>query len=63
LEVSPAVYELPAAVPSAEHILVLRTGNMASLHALLGQRRVIYLGEDRAARVEIYRIGAAVVLP
>ncbi len=63
LAVSPAVYELPAAVPAAEHILVLRAGAMTSLKALIGQRKVIYLGEDRAARVEIYRIGAATALP
>ena len=63
LEVSPAVYELPAAVPSAEHILILRMGAMPALHELIGQRAVIYLGEDRNARVEIYRIGAATALP
>jgi hypothetical protein len=63
LEVSPAVYELPAAVPSAEHILILRMGAMPALHELIGQRAVIYLGEDRNARVEIYRIGTATALP
>lgn len=50
-------------MPSAEHILILRMGAMPALHELIGQRAVIYLGEDRNARVEIYRIGAATALP
>ncbi|MDR3763693.1 MAG: glycosyltransferase family 39 protein [Acidobacteriota bacterium] len=58
LEVSPAVYELPAAVPQGEHILVVREGSLPALHALLGSRALLFLGSDRAQHIEIYRVGA-----
>ena len=59
LEVSPAVYEFPPAVPRAEHVLVTRAGSIASLRALLPGRELEFLASDRAQHIEIYRVSAA----
>jgi 4-amino-4-deoxy-L-arabinose transferase-like glycosyltransferase len=57
LEISPAVYELPPAVPTAAHLLVAREKSMLSV--LLPGRRVRWIGADRAQHIEIFRVGAS----
>jgi hypothetical protein len=59
LEVSPAIYELPAAVPLQEHILVAREDSLPKLAGLLKSRRMQLIGSDRAQRIAIFRVSAA----
>jgi 4-amino-4-deoxy-L-arabinose transferase-like glycosyltransferase len=59
LEISPAVYELPAAIPSSAHILVTREGALPALRMLLPERRIRFLGSYRPQRIEIYEISPA----
>lgn len=58
LEVSPAVYELPAAVPQGEHVVVMREGSLPALRNLLGERSLLFLGSDRMQRIEIYQVAS-----
>jgi 4-amino-4-deoxy-L-arabinose transferase-like glycosyltransferase len=58
LALSPAVYELPAAVPRNEHILVAREGSLAALRLLLAGRELQFIGSDRAQHIEIYEVSA-----
>jgi 4-amino-4-deoxy-L-arabinose transferase-like glycosyltransferase len=58
LEISPAVYELPPAIPSSAHILVTREGSLPALRMLLAGRSVRFLGSYRLQRIEIYEISA-----
>jgi len=59
LEISPAVYELPAAVPACAHILVTREGSQPALDLLLPNRRLHLLGGYRPQRMEIYEVSPA----
>jgi 4-amino-4-deoxy-L-arabinose transferase-like glycosyltransferase len=59
LEISPAVYELPAAIPSSAHILVIRSAALPALRQLLSGRSVRFLGSYSPQSVEIYQISAA----
>ena len=59
LELSPAVYELPAAIPSGAHILVTREGSLPKLSQLLTGRTVRFIGSYRAQHVEIYQVSSA----
>ncbi len=59
LEISPAVYELPAAIPASAHILVTREGSLAALGMLLPKRSLRLLGRYRPQRMEIYEVSPA----
>jgi 4-amino-4-deoxy-L-arabinose transferase-like glycosyltransferase len=59
LEISPAVYELPAAIPDAAHILVTREGSLSALHQILPGRTLRFLGSYRPQRVEFYEVSPA----
>ena len=59
LEISPAVYELPAAIPASAHILVTRSGSLPALHLLLANRTLRFLGSYRPQRMEIYTVSPA----
>jgi 4-amino-4-deoxy-L-arabinose transferase-like glycosyltransferase len=59
LEISPAAYELPAAIPNSAHILVTREGSLPSLHLLLPGRDLRFLGSYRLQRIEIYEVSPA----
>jgi 4-amino-4-deoxy-L-arabinose transferase-like glycosyltransferase len=59
LEVSPAVYELPAAIPASAHILITREGSLPALSLLLTGRSIRFLGSDRAQHIEIYLVSPA----
>ncbi|HVJ06446.1 MAG TPA: glycosyltransferase family 39 protein [Candidatus Saccharimonadales bacterium] len=61
LEVSPAVYEIQASIPSSAHILVTREGSLPALSLLLPNRGLRFLGSHRAQRIEIYEVSAAPV--
>jgi len=58
LEISPAVYELPPAIPPSAHILVTREGSLPALRMLLAGRSVRFLGSYRPQSIEIYEISA-----
>jgi 4-amino-4-deoxy-L-arabinose transferase-like glycosyltransferase len=59
LELSPAVYELPAAIPTGAHILVTREGSLAKLSELLPGRTIRFIGSYRAQHIEIYQVSSA----
>jgi 4-amino-4-deoxy-L-arabinose transferase-like glycosyltransferase len=59
LEVSPAVYELPAAVPAGAHVLVTRDGSLASLRLLLAGRSLRLLGSYGPQHIEIFQVSPA----
>jgi 4-amino-4-deoxy-L-arabinose transferase-like glycosyltransferase len=59
LEISPAVYELPPAIPSSAHILVTREGSLPALQMLLPEREIRFLGSYRLQHIEIYEISPA----
>ncbi len=59
LEISPGVYELPAAVPASAHILVTREGSLPALGLLLADRQLRLLGTFRPQRIEIYEVSPA----
>jgi 4-amino-4-deoxy-L-arabinose transferase-like glycosyltransferase len=59
LEISPAVYELPAAVPSQAHLLVAREGELSALRLLLAGRSLLYLGSYTPQHMEIFQVSAA----
>ncbi len=59
LEISPAVYELPAAVPTSAHILVTREGSLPALAVLMPKRSLRLLGSYRPQRMEIYEVSPA----
>jgi 4-amino-4-deoxy-L-arabinose transferase-like glycosyltransferase len=59
LEISPAVYELPAAIPASAHILVARENSLPALRLLLGNRTLRFLGSYRPQRIEIYEVSPA----
>jgi len=58
LEISPAVFELPPSVPSAEHLLVAREGSLASLRLLLAGRRLTLLATYPAQQIELFQVSA-----
>ncbi len=58
LELSPAVYELPAAIPAGPHSLVTREGSLSALRLLLSGRTLQFIGSYRAQRIEIYRVSS-----
>jgi 4-amino-4-deoxy-L-arabinose transferase-like glycosyltransferase len=59
LEISPAVYELPAAIPASGHILVAREGSLPALSVLLTGRSIRFLGAYRPQRIEIFEVSPA----
>jgi 4-amino-4-deoxy-L-arabinose transferase-like glycosyltransferase len=59
LEVSPAVYELPAAIPASAHVLVAREGSLPALSILLTGRSIRFLGSYRPQRIEIFEVSPA----
>jgi 4-amino-4-deoxy-L-arabinose transferase-like glycosyltransferase len=59
LELSPAVYELPAAIPAGPHILVTREGSLTTLRQLLPERTLRFIGSYRAQHIEIYQVSSA----
>jgi 4-amino-4-deoxy-L-arabinose transferase-like glycosyltransferase len=59
LEISPVVYELPAAVPPSTHILVTREGSLPALSLLLPGRNLRLLGFYRPQHIEIYEVSPA----
>jgi hypothetical protein len=59
LEVSPTGYQIAAAVPASEHILITREGSLPGLGLLLSDRRVRRLGSYRPQRLEIYEVSPA----
>jgi 4-amino-4-deoxy-L-arabinose transferase-like glycosyltransferase len=59
LEISPAVYELPAAIPAEAHLLVTREGSLPALRLLLSGRSLIYLGSYAPQHMEIFQVSAA----
>lgn len=59
LEISPAVYELPPAIPTSAHILVTRENSLPGLRLLLPEREIRFLGSYRPQRIEFYEISAA----
>jgi 4-amino-4-deoxy-L-arabinose transferase-like glycosyltransferase len=59
LEISPAVYELPAAIPASAHILVARQDSLPALRLLLPDRGIRFLGSYRFQHVEFYEISPA----
>ncbi len=59
LEISPAVYELPAAIPRSAHILVTREGSLPALGMLLPNRSLRFLSSYRPQRMEIYEVSPA----
>jgi hypothetical protein len=59
LELSPAVYELPAAIPAGPHILVTREGSLPTLRQLLPERTLRFIGSYRAQHIEIYQVSSA----
>jgi hypothetical protein len=59
LEVSPAVYELPAAIPASAHILVTRENSLPALRLLLPGRGIRFLGSYRPQHIEFYEIAPA----
>jgi 4-amino-4-deoxy-L-arabinose transferase-like glycosyltransferase len=59
LEISPAVYELPAAIPASDHILITREGSLPALRLLLSGRSIHFLGSYRSQHIEIFEISAA----
>lgn len=59
LEISPAVYELPAAIPASAHILVARQDSLPALRLLLPERQIRFIGSYRLQRVEFYEISSA----
>jgi 4-amino-4-deoxy-L-arabinose transferase-like glycosyltransferase len=63
LEISPAVYELPAAIPAAAHILVTREGMHPALGMLLPGRNMRLLGYYRPQRIEIFLVSPVRAAP
>lgn len=63
LELSPAVYELPAAIPTGSHILVTREGSLPKLSQLLTGRTIRFIGSYRAQHIEIYQVSSALATP
>jgi len=59
LEISPTVYELPAAIPASAHILVTRSGSIPALRLLLANRTLRFLGFYRPQHIEIYQVSPA----
>ncbi len=59
LEISPAVYELPAAIPASAHILVTRDGALPALGLLLSGRSIRFLGSYEPQRIEIFEVSPA----
>jgi hypothetical protein len=59
LEISPAVYELPAAIPTSAHVLVTREGSYSALRLLLPGREIRSIGSYRPQHIEFYEISAA----
>jgi len=59
LEISPGIYELPAAVPSQAHLLVAREGGIPALRLLLSGRSLVYLGSYAPQHMEIFQVSAA----
>ena len=56
LEISPAVYVLPAAIPTAAHILIAHEGSIPALRLLLSGRQIRFLGGYRPQRIEIFEV-------
>ncbi len=59
LEISPAIYELPPAVPASAHILVVREGSIPALRRSLEGRSLHLLGFYRPQHIEIYEVSSA----
>jgi len=59
LEISPAVYELPAAIPTSAHILVTREDSLPALRLLLPERGIRFLGSYPLQHIEFYEISPA----
>jgi hypothetical protein len=59
LEISPATYELPAAIPTSAHILVTREGSLQALRLLLTGRELRFVGSYRPQHLMIYEVSPA----
>ena len=59
LEVSPAVFELPPAIPSAAHILVARDASLPALRLLLAGRSLQLLASYPPQHLQIFLVSAA----
>jgi 4-amino-4-deoxy-L-arabinose transferase-like glycosyltransferase len=59
LEISPGVYELPAAIPASAHILITREGSLPAVLPLLSGRSIRFLGSYRPQHVEIFEVSPA----
>jgi 4-amino-4-deoxy-L-arabinose transferase-like glycosyltransferase len=58
LEVSPAVYELPAAIPAAAHLLLTRDASFPALRLLLSGRTLQLLAAYPPQHIQIFLVSA-----
>jgi 4-amino-4-deoxy-L-arabinose transferase-like glycosyltransferase len=56
LEISPAVYELPPAVPTRTHLLLARDSSLSSLRLLLAGRRLDLLATYGPQHIDVFRV-------
>jgi 4-amino-4-deoxy-L-arabinose transferase-like glycosyltransferase len=56
LEISPAVYELPPAIPASAHLLVARDGSLPALRLLLSGRSLQLLAAYPPQHIEIFQV-------
>jgi 4-amino-4-deoxy-L-arabinose transferase-like glycosyltransferase len=59
LEISPAAYELPPAIPAAAHLLVTRDGSLPALRLLLAGRSLQLLASYAPQRIQIFQVSPA----
>ncbi len=59
LEISPAVYELPPAIPAAAHLLVSRDASLPALRLLLAGRTLRLLAAYPPQHIQIFQVSAA----
>jgi len=59
LEISPAVYELPPAVPPGGHLLVVRDSSFQAVRLLLAGRKLVYLASYGPQHLQVYQVAAA----
>jgi 4-amino-4-deoxy-L-arabinose transferase-like glycosyltransferase len=60
LEISPAVFELPPAIPAAAHVLVTRDASLPSLRLLLAGRSLQLLASYPPQHIQIFQVSANV---
>jgi 4-amino-4-deoxy-L-arabinose transferase-like glycosyltransferase len=59
LEISPAVYELSAAVPTAAHVLLTRDTSLPTLRLLLAGRTLRLLASYHPQHIEVFEVSPA----